>query len=449
MSRFNDFLEMKVMPFAGRIAAQRHLVALRDGIILTMPLIIVGSLFLILGNLPIPGYADFMAGIFGESWSTKLQYPVNVTFDVMAIFACFGIAYRLAQAYEADGVDPLSSGAIALSAFLLATPFRPFEVDGAAANFVPVSLLGSGGLFVGMLVAMFATEVYRFIVKRNIVIRMPDGVPPAVSRSFIALIPGFAVIILVWLIRLLVEATSFGDIHNLIATVIGSPLTLVGSSFIGSFVAELMIVLLWVCGLHGANIVGGIMSPIWLKATAENATAFAAGTELPHIFTAQFFEVFIHVGGSGSTIGLVLIMIWRAKLKQNKQLSRLATGPAFFNINEPIVFGLPIVLNPIMIIPFITVPLVMVITTYIGMSTGLVAKPAGIVVPWTMPPFISGYLATGGKISGAVIQLINLVISMAIYYPFFRALEKNQLKEEEARQRELAASEDGAGPISN
>jgi cellobiose PTS system EIIC component len=440
MSKFNDFLEMKVMPFAGRLAAQRHLVALRDGIILTMPLIIVGSLFLILGNLPIPGYADFMANIFGESWNTKLQYPVNVTFDVMAIFACFGIAYRLAQAYESDGVDPLSSGAIALAAFLLATPFSPFEVDGAAANFVPVSLLGSGGLFVGMLVAMLATEVYRFIVKRNIVIRMPDGVPPAVSRSFIALIPGFAVIILVWLIRLAVEATSFGDIHNLISTVIGSPLTLVGTSLIGSIIAELMVVLLWVCGLHGANIVGGIMSPIWLKATAENATAFAAGQELPHIFTAQFFEVFINVGGSGATLGLVLMMVWRAKLQQNKQLSKLATGPALFNINEPIIFGLPIVLNPLMIIPFVTIPILMVITTYVGMSLGLVAKPAGIVVPWTMPPIISGYLATGGKLSGAVMQLINLAMAMAIYYPFFRILEKNQQKEEEARQRELAAT---------
>ncbi|WP_077307413.1 PTS cellobiose transporter subunit IIC [Terribacillus halophilus] len=440
MSKFNDFLEMKVMPFAGRLAAQRHLVALRDGIILTMPLIIVGSLFLILGNLPIPGYADFMANIFGESWNTKLQYPVNVTFDVMAIFACFGIAYRLAQAYESDGVDPLSSGAIALAAFLLATPFSPFEVEGAAANFVPVSLLGSGGLFVGMLVAMLATEVYRFIVKRNIVIRMPDGVPPAVSRSFIALIPGFAVIILVWLIRLAVEATPFGDIHNLISTVIGSPLTLVGTSLIGSIIAELMVVLLWVCGLHGANIVGGIMSPIWLKATAENATAFAAGQELPHIFTAQFFEVFINVGGSGATLGLVLMMVWRAKLQQNKQLSKLATGPALFNINEPIIFGLPIVLNPLMIIPFVTIPILMVITTYVGMSLGLVAKPAGIVVPWTMPPIISGYLATGGKLSGAVMQLINLAMAMAIYYPFFRILEKNQQKEEEARQRELAAT---------
>nr|MDH3175412.1 PTS cellobiose transporter subunit IIC [Bacillus pumilus] len=444
MNGFNRFLEEKVMPFAGKIAAQRHLQALRDGIVLTMPLIIVGSLFLILANLPIPGYSDFMASIFGAEWATKLSYPVNATFDIMALVATFGIAYRLAEKYA---VDALSSGAIAVAAFLLATPYQvPFTPEGSTEAIlvgggIPVTLMGSKGLFVAMIIAMLSTEIYRFIVRRNIVIRMPDGVPPAVSKSFIALIPGFVVITLIWVARLVIEMTPFESIHNIITVLIGTPLSILGGSLGGSIVAIGVQMLLWACGIHGATIVGGVMGPIWLGAMDENRLAFQAGEVLPNIFTAQFFEIFINVGGSGATLALVLTMILRARSKQMKQLGRLAIGPTIFNINEPIIFGMPIVMNPMLLIPFILTPIMMVITTYIGMSTGLVAKPAGIAVPWTMPPIISGYLATGGKISGAVMQLINLALSFALYYPFFRMWDKQKLKEESELETKATTDE--------
>lgn len=182
------------------------------------------------------------------------------------------------------------------------------------------------------------------------------------------------------------------------------------------------------------------MSPIWYGAMDENRLAFQAGEVLPNIFTIQFFEIFINIGGSGATLALVITMFFRSRSKQMKQLGKLAIGPAVFNINEPIIFGMPIVMNPMLLLPFIVSPLLMMIATYIGMSTGLVAKPAGIAVPWTMPPLFSGYLATGGKISGAVMQLINLFISFAVYYPFFRMWDKQKLKEE---------SELEAGPPAN
>ncbi|ATH93701.1 oligo-beta-mannoside permease IIC protein [Bacillus glycinifermentans] len=433
MNKFNLFLEEKVMPIAGRIAAQRHLQALRDGIILTMPLIIIGSLFLILANLPIPGYAEFMAGIFGDKWAEKLSYPVGVSFDIMALIATFGIAYRLAEKY---GIDALSSGAIAVAAFLLATPYQiPFTPEGSTQEIlvtggIPISLMGSKGLFVGMLIAMFSTEIYRWIVQKDIVVKMPDGVPPAVSKSFIALIPGFAVIGLIWLARLLIEITPFESLHNVINVLLGTPLSILGGSLGGSLVAETVQQLLWSCGLHGANIVGGVMSPIWYGAMDENRLAFQAGEVLPNIFTIQFFEIWINIGGSGATLALVVTMVLRARSKQMKQLGKLAIGPAIFNINEPVIFGMPIVMNPMLLLPFIVSPILMMVATYIGMSTGLVAKPAGIAVPWTMPPLFSGYLATGGKISGAVMQLINLFISFAVYYPFFRMWDKQKLKEE-------------------
>jgi PTS system cellobiose-specific IIC component len=355
----------------------------------------------------------------------------------MALIAGFGIAYRLAEKYN---VEPLSAGAISVSAFLLATPFEvSFLAEGATeavmvGGAIPAALMGSKGLFVAMLIAMLSTEIYRYIIQKNIVFRLPDGVPPAVSKSFVALIPGAIVIFVVWILRILVENTDFGSLHNIVGELLGKPLGVLGGSLIGSLVAVFLVQLLWSTGLHGASIVGGVMGPIWLAATDANRLAFQNGAdELPNIFTAQFFDLFVYIGGSGATFALVVMMLLRARSQQMKQLGRLAFGPGLFNINEPITFGMPIVMNPLMIVPFILAPLSIVITTYIAMSTGLVAKPVGIAVPWTMPPIIGGYLATGGKISGALLQLFNFCVTFAIYYPFFRMWDRQKYAEEQGK----------------
>ncbi|PLT30040.1 PTS cellobiose transporter subunit IIC [Peribacillus deserti] len=444
MSGINTFIEEKVLTLAGKIAAQRHLQAIRDGLILAMPLIIIGSLFLIIGFLPIPGYEEFMARTFGEKWLDKLLYPVGTTFDIMSLLAAFGIAYRLAENYK---VDALSAGAISLSAYLLATPFVvDFMPEGAKESIevtgvIPTALTGSQGLFVALVIALISTEIYRFVIQKNIVIKMPPGVPPAVSRSFVALIPGLVVILIVWLARLGIEMTSFESLHTVVKEILGKPLHALGGTYIGTLIASLLIVLLWACGLHGDNIVGSVMEPIWLANMDANRIAFQAGEELPNIFTSQFFSIFMNMGGSGTTLALVMAMFFFARSKQMKQLGKLAAPSSLFNINEPVIFGTPIVLNPIFLIPFILTPIVTVTISYVSMKTGLVAKPAGIAVPWTMPPIIGGYLATGGKVSGALLQLVNLVVSFFIYLPFFRIWDKQKLKEEKESEAVNKSSE--------
>jgi len=434
MNKFLEFLESKFMPFAGKLAAQRHLGALKDGIILAMPMIIIGSVFLILGFLPIPGYADFMASVFGDQWLAKLMYPTDATFNMMGLIAAFGIAYRLAERY---GIDAITAGVISLCAFLLATPFNvPFTPDGAAeavavGGAIPVALMGSKGLFVAILIGLFSTEVYNFIVKKDIVIKMPDGVPPAVSKSFIALIPGFVVISIIFLIRLVVEYFGITSIHDIVQLVLGKPLGLLGGSLIGSIIAYGLIMMLWSAGLHGTNIVAGVLNPVWLMATEENQVAFRAGEELPNILTAQFFEVFINIGGTGATFALALLMLLWSRSQQMKQLGKLSIGPGSFMINEPIIFGTPIVMNPLLIIPFFLTPIVTIVVTYYAMKMGIVAKPAGIAIPWTTPPIIGGYLATGGKLSGALMQAVNIVIAFTIYFPFFRMWDKLKKAEED------------------
>lgn len=442
MQAFISFLENRFMPIAGRVAEQKHLQAVRDGIILTMPLLIIGSLFLILGFIPITGYDEFMAGTFGEAWRTKLLYPVNATFDIMSLIAAFGVAYRLAEKYK---VDALAAGAISVSAFLLATPYNvSFTPEGATeavqvGGAIPVTLMGSQGLFVAMLLAILSTEIYRVIIQKNIVIKLPDGVPPAVSRSFVALIPGFFVIVAVWIIRLIIENTSFESVHNIISQILAVPLGALGGSLFGAIIAVILVNLLWTAGIHGAAIVGGIMSPIWLSLMDQNRVAFQAGQELPNVITQQFFDLWIYAGGSGATLAMVVLMLIRARSEQMKSLGRLSIAPGLFNINEPVTFGVPVVMNPLMMIPFVVAPVVLVIITYVAMSTGLVAKPSGVAVPWTTPLIISGYLATGGKISGSVMQIVNFFVSMAIYYPFFSMWDKQKLAEEKSEQSTFSA----------
>ncbi|MCW1828210.1 PTS cellobiose transporter subunit IIC [Enterobacter asburiae] len=444
----STLIERFVMPAALKIAGQKHVLSVRDGIILNMPFMLIGSFFLIFAYLPIPGYADMMTGLFGDVWRDKILYPVKATYDIMALISSFGIAYRLAEKYRT--LDPLSAGAMALVAFMMTIPqhtlFAP--VSGATEQIVkgviPVNLIGSQGLFVAIVISLLSTEIYRFVASRNLVIRMPEGVPPAVAKSFLALIPGFCVLAVVLALRLAVEASPFGDINSMIATLIGIPMHHVGGTLPGMIISVILIGVLWTLGLHGDAIVLVFIQPVWLSNMSENLTAFQNGQPIPHIITQQFYDLWIAPGGTGALLGLVIFMLIRARSQQMKQLGKIAAPGALFNISEPMVFGIPLVMNPYFFLPFILTPVLLVIVSYTAMATGLVAPPAGIALPFTTPIFISGYLATGGHISGTLLQVVNLGISLAIYYPFFRAWDRLKAKEEKAQQEregEAALSE--------
>ncbi len=422
MKKTINFLEKNFMPIASKISNIRILQAVRDGIILTMPLLIVGSLFLILAFLPIPGYSEFMTVFFGDAWKIKLLYPVGATFDIMALIASIGIAYRLAEKYK---VDPLSASVISVSSFMLVTPFAIKSKIGIITG-IPLMLMGSQGLFVAIIMAIFSTEVYRRLLQRNIVIKTPPSTPPAAAKAFTALIPAFVVVIFSWFIKLFFEATHFEHIHNIVSILLTAPLTNLGDTYLGIMVVVLIIHLLWSTGLHGSAIVLGIMAPIFNTLMDQNRIALQNELPIPNIITSQFVDIWIHIGGAGGTISLALLLAFKAKNKQLKDIGRLSLVPGFFNVNEPIIFGIPIVMNPILILPFIISPLVTTTVTYFSMYYGLVSKPVGISIPWTTPPLLGGFLATAGDIRGALLQLINIVLAGIIYYPFFKILDKQK-----------------------
>ncbi|EKQ51635.1 MULTISPECIES: PTS transporter subunit EIIC [unclassified Clostridium] len=386
MNGFINFLEEKAMPVAGKIAAQRHIRALRDGLAITMPLIIIGSIFMILANFPVPGYVDFVNGIFGAGFTTKLLYPIRVTFDIVAILAVISISYQLAKDKEVDG---LSAGALSLSAFLMLTPVPTVDVvlqSGdklSLGKVLPTANLSAGGLIVAILTAIIATEIFIYIVKKNWVLKMPESVPPAVAKSFTAITPGLIILVVFFLIRLGFENTSYQTVFAFITKFVGAPLALVGLSYGGMFATVSLYSFFWTLGIHGTRVVFGVMDSILLPAMDQNRAALEAGHQLPNIVTLQFYDNFVNsLGGCGATLGLIICIMLVAKSRQAKSIGKLALAPAIFNISEPIIFGIPIVMNPIMMIPFILAPLAVGSLTYIAMATGFVSYPAGIAVPW-------------------------------------------------------------------
>jgi PTS system cellobiose-specific IIC component len=433
MSKRMDSLENKLMPVADKFANNRYLLAIRDGFMLTMPLLIIGSIFMLLAYLPITGYDAFMARVFGENWMDFFSVAYNTTMSIMTIFVIIGISGSLSDYYK---LERLNTAVISLVAFFILTPFvTSFTPEGMDQTFkvtgiIPTEWIGAKGLFVGMLTAILSTEIVKWVTKKGWVIKMPAGVPPTVGKAFSSLIPAAITIIIFDIIRLIFAFTPFETIHNFIYSILQVPLTSLGDTLGAALIANFFVGLFWIFGIHGADIVQSVMNPIWIALATENLAAYQAGSELPHIITQQFNQIYLWMGGSGATLGLCIAMLFVCKSQQCKKLGKLSIFPGIFNINEPIVFGLPIVLNPMMIIPFIITPLVLCLLCYGSMAIGLVPRPNGVLIPWTTPPIIGGFLC--GGIRGALLQFVGLIISFFIYLPFIKTVDKQYLEQEKS-----------------
>ena len=414
LEKITDFLENKLSGPMVKLSEQRHLQAVRDGIISTLPLIIVGSFFLIIAFPPLPqtwGITEFLSANAG-----KILLPYRMTMYIMTLYATWGIGYSLAKSYKLDGV---SGGVLASMAFLLTITPQVVEGIGFA---MPMANLGGGGMFIGIITAIIAVEIYRLCMKSKFKITMPEQVPSSVARSFEALTPTAVVIVL---IGSLTYFANF-DWHGVISKVV-SPLVSASDTFPSVIILIFLITFFWSFGIHGVSIIGTLARPLWLQLIDANTAAQAAGEAIPHIAAEPFFQWFVWVGGSGATIGLAILLAVASKSAYAKALGKATIAPAIFNINEPIIFGAPIVLNPILIIPFVLAPLVMGTVSWFAMSLGFVSKVV-LIAPWTLPGPIGAYLSTGGDWRAAVLNIICIAISVVIYYPFFRMYDKKQLE---------------------
>ncbi|HEU3005165.1 TPA: PTS sugar transporter subunit IIC [Streptococcus pneumoniae] len=409
-------LQEKLLPVAARLGNNKALVSIRDGITLTIPLLLIGSLLMVIASFPIPGWEKYLGDIGVADYLWK---GVDSSFGLLGLVASFGIAYFMARQYKVYGIP---AGIVSLSSFITVTPF----IRGEAGAGMPTAFMASKGLFVAMILGLINGYIYQWFINHNIQIKMPDGVPPAVSKSFSAIIPG-AVTIVGWLIvYATLDKLSLPNLHEIAQVALGSPLGLLGNNVIGLLILIFLNSSFWFVGLHGGNVVNAVMKPLWLANLDANKVAYQTGETLPNIFTSVFMDNFVFIGGGGATIGLVLALGYLAhKKKASKQLKTLApitVIPGLFNINEPAMFGVPIVLNILLLVPFILAPMFNLLVAWGAMASGLV--PLTYTDPgWTMPPVISGLLATG-SISGSLLQIVLIVLDVLLYLPFVIAIEK-------------------------
>lgn len=411
----NEFINEKVLPKVMAFVNTKAVQALKDGLVYSMPLIIVGSVFLILANFPYTPIADALAACGATS---VFNQAYGATFNIVAIIAVMGISYTYVRN---EGFEGLPAAAIALGCFILLQP----NSSGDVGNIILKDWTGGKGMICAILVGLIDGYIYSWFLKKNIIIKMPEGVPPAVANSFIALIPG-AVEVCLWALVHAIMSLGFGTTFvDWIYVVLQTPLQGLTDSVGGVIVISFLIPFLWFFGIHGATIVGGIVSPI-LQANALANQALADAGQLTlanggHIVTNQFLDQFITVTGSGITIGVVIYLVAFAKSKQFKTIGSLSVGPCIFNINEPILFGLPIVMNPIMGVPFMLVPVVVALVEYFAIATGLCPLYTAISVPWTTPVVISGLLIGGWRT--ALLQVVTVAISALLYFPFVRKVD--------------------------
>ncbi|CUX23390.1 Lichenan permease IIC component [Clostridium sp. C105KSO15] len=428
-------LESILMPLAEKIGKNKYLIAIRDGFLLSMPLLIVGSFFLLIANFPIPGWTNFWARFFGENWAAYFAKPTDATFSIMAMLAVVGIGYSFSEQMK---VDKLFGAAVSLVCWFLIMPYK-IMVNDTAVSGIPLGWVGSKGIFVGIIVAFLSVHIYAWVNKKGWIIKMPDGVPPTVAKSFSALIPAGISVLVFFIINIIFAMTPYDNAFNFIFTILQTPLLKLGNTLPAMVIAYIFLHLFWFFGVNGGSVVGAVFNPILQTLSAENLAALQAGQPLPNIISQQFQDLFATFGGCGSTLSLLIAMLFFCRSKRIKELGKLAFIPGLFGINEPIVFGLPILLNPMILIPFMLVPTINIVISYFCMSVGLVPLCSGVAIPWTMPVILSGFLATGWR--GAVLQLFLLALGVFIYMPFIKMMDK-QYMEDETRGAEKPDDDD-------
>lgn len=424
MNGFMGMVEKTLMPLSNKISSNHILQSISKGLMSLMPVMMVGAFAAILQGLPIDGYQAFLksSNLYG-----LFQTLINISTNMLALYCSFSIAYAY---IKTTAYDAFSGAIISLMCFFVITPMVVTGEGWAAVTNLPFDWLGSKGLFAAMIVAILTAMLYVFICKRNIVIKMPEGVPEFVSKSFVGIIPGIIIIVLFAVISYGISLTSYGTLHQVIYSLIQVPLSGIGTSIWAALLVQTLTGLCWFFGIHGIAVVS-VMMPIWMAADIENMSLAAAGvanSELPNIITYNWVSAVGTMGGAGATIGLVIWMSFRSKSNQYKTLGKLALIPGCFNINEPIVFGLPCVLNPITAIPFIFLPPLMIGLAYVLVQMGILPISNGIGAPMGTPLIIQGIFNGGWRL--ALFQVACIFISLIVYYPFFKVIDKKAVEQE-------------------
>lgn len=415
MNSLSRFLHRWLIPWMTAVSENTYLASIRAGMVSVVPLTILGGLFMVVAYLPIPGWEARMAPHL-----PLLQIPVTATFGLLGLFVCLAIGYDLGTRLKQEAILSATQSALVFLLIQLEMKDQVLVMDG----------LGSKGLFTAILIAMATVRIQKAFTDANWVIRLPDSVPKVVSDTFVSLTPTVFLVVAFWVLRFVLGL----DIHAGVQALF-KPLVFALNTLPGILVYAFLVTLLWSVGINGDNTLDAFVAPIFLQFLAENVEAVGRGLPMPYVTANGFFSTFVNVGGTGATLGLALILAM-SKDPAYRKVSRLSLPTQFFQINEPIFFGIPIVLNPWFMVPYVANALLLTAATYCLMDWGWIRKPF-VNVPWTTPPVIGQYLATGGDWRAALWGAVSLVLAMVVYWPFARAAERHR----------AAGQVQGPGPI--
>ena len=416
-----EFFQNTILPAVMKFVNTKAIRAIKDGMVYSTPLIIVGAVYLLLFQLPIESLANLVTN---SGLVPFLSHGYTSTFQITALISAIGIAYQWAKN---DGFEPLSAGIISAAAFLILIPdvVAGAGPDGADVAGLDKTWLAGQGMIGAIIGGLLTGFIYCWFLKKDIRIKMPEGVPDGVAAAFTGLIPAACILTGAVIIYGICVTAAGQTPIELIYTFLQVPLQGITDSLGGTIAYATLIPLLWFFGVHGATVVGSVMSPILQANMLENAALNDAGNltlETGHILTEPLMTCCNAITGSGITMGLVIFMMFFAKSAQMKQIGKLGFGSGIFNINEPILFGTPIVMNPKMLIPFVAVPLIADVGGYLLTAIGFLPLTTGVTVPWTTPPILMGFLIGGWQM--ALYQIAILAMSFFVYLPFARSLDQ-------------------------
>ncbi|MDO4473199.1 MAG: PTS transporter subunit EIIC [Eubacteriales bacterium] len=416
MNKFQETLMKYLMPIANKMEQQKHLQAIKDGMIAVIPVIIIGSISLLplafmnlIGSGPIYDFLGKYMNVF--------TYAGMFSNDMLSIYAALFIAVALAKRYD------IYNGQTGATAILVHLILSGLSIEGG----LDITYLGASGLFTSIVSAILSVEITRLLIKKNVIIRLPDSVPSMVGESFASLIP-LVVNVVVAVIIANVSLAVGGQVFPAAVMSVLAPAISTMDTLPALLIVIFLTQLLWFFGLHGPSITSAVWASFAIAYGAENIAAYAAGETVTHIFTYGFYYNILQVTGSGLTLGLVILMM-RSKAKSLNAIGKVSIVPSLVGVNEPIIFGAPIILNPFMFIPFVFGPLIITVIAYFSMTSGLVGMPIAN-PPGFLPPGVGAFLMTLDWKS-VVLVFVLLLIMTLIYYPFFKAMEADELKKEQ------------------
>lgn len=466
MNAFINWMETHFMPVAAKIANQRHLIAIRDGFIAIMPVTMVGSIAVLLNvffrDLPNEWLGE--GNGFVSAMSPLISINGNVYFGsivVLGMAFTISLGYHLAKSYD---VNPIAGGVIAFSAVVTCmnqSAVFDYTLPGVADTSLDVlkgagldvaadsangvilkgvsgwgymsqALTGSGGLFTCLIVGLLSTMIYVKLMQKKVTIKLPASVPPAVSNAFASIIPGTIAIYTFGIVTQICVMTTGLYPNDLIVEWIQKPLLGLSQGVFSVALVSFLIQLFWFFGLHGANLLAPITEGVYTPALLSNLEVWNnthSVSDMPYLWTRGSFDAFAMAGGSGCTLAFLIAIFIFSKREDQKAIAKLAAPMGVFQINEPVIFGIPIVLNPVYFIPWLVAAPVCAIIAYGFTAVGII-PPVFIQVPWVMPVGIYAFLATGGNFVAALVALLNLGISILIWTPF--VILANRVQEKEA-----------------